>query len=156
MTIRSEVVEVMSHWTDKLTTLSLGFPASSSVVESCACAQLSALKKYHSTCQHLSPPNTSSPLCFYSISEVQSNFYINSYKGETPERMSVSGTLPLPNHPSPSGKRCHLIVLPSLPSSSSSFHLSLALTWTLMRTRSCQISADVASFLPRCHKAVTS
>lgn len=155
MTIWPEV-EVVLLRTDQLTSLSSGLAASRSAAGSHDCAQLSALKEHHSTCQHLSPPNTSSPMWFYNISEVQSNFYIGSHRGETPEGTNVTGTLPLPHHQSPSGKRCHLIALPSLPSSSSSFHLTLALVQTLMRIGSCRFSADVASFFPRCHKVLAS
>lgn len=139
----------------QLASLSLGLTASGSTVESHDCAQPLALEEHHSTCQHLSLPNRSSQTWFYNISEVQSNFYISSHRGETPEGTSVTGTPPLSHHPSPSGRRCHLIALPSLPSSSS-FHLTLALVQTLIRTGSCRFSADVASFLPHYHKAAAS
>lgn len=65
MTTWSEVVEVILFRTDQLTSLSLGLATSSSAVWSHDCAQLSAPKEHHSTCQHLSPPNTSSPTWLY-------------------------------------------------------------------------------------------
>lgn len=146
MSVWSEVVEVMFLWTDRLTSLSYGLATSSSAVGSHDWAQLSALKEHHSTCQHLSPPRTSSPAWFLNISEVQSNLYISSRGGVTPEGTSVTGTPPLLHHPSPSGKRCHSIALPSLPSSFSSFHLTLAFAQTLMRIGSCRFFCRCSVF----------
>lgn len=95
-------------------TLSLGLAASSLTDESHDCAQLSTLKEHHSTCQHLSWPNRSSPEWYYSICEVQSNFYISSHRGETPKGTSVAGMPPLSHHLSLWVWRCHLIALASL------------------------------------------
>lgn len=93
--------------TDRQTQSSTGLATSSSGVGWRDCAQLSALKEHHSACQHVSTKHVLS-----TSSEVQSNFYIGISGGGTPGGMPVSGPPPL--HPSLSGKRCHLIALPSL------------------------------------------
>lgn len=72
-------------------------PASTSNFGPC-CKQLSwltslrrtvILKGHHSTWQHLSAPNGSSPKSFYNISKVQSNFYISRHAGKPPKERAL-------------------------------------------------------------------
>lgn len=150
MTIWSEVVEVNLLWTDRLTPLSL--LTNSSAVGSHDCAQLSALKEHHSTCQHLSPPNTSPPMWFYNISKVQSNFYISSHRGETPEGTSVSWNAASPSPSITIRKKVpsDCLALPAIILFLLSFNVGTCpntnedwLVWFF--------SADVAFFPPLCH-----